>query len=74
MDQACRDAGTDLATAALRASVNDPAITATIVGVSRTSRLAGLTGSLQAPLPSDLFDRLAELMSAESNWLDRPSA
>jgi D-threo-aldose 1-dehydrogenase len=70
MDAVCRDAGTDLATAALQASVNDPVINATIVGISKPTRLDQLVESLSAKLPSGLFARLDELLPAEHNWLD----
>ncbi len=75
MDAACREAGTDLATAALQASVRDPRISATVVGFSRPSRLSGIVESLSTDLPAALFDRLEDLRPAEHNWLDyRPGA
>jgi D-threo-aldose 1-dehydrogenase len=70
MEQACHEAGTDLATAALQASVNDPRITATIVGMSRPSRLSRIVSSLDAALPPALFEHLGELLPAQHNWLD----
>ncbi|MGI3786826.1 MAG: aldo/keto reductase, partial [Janthinobacterium lividum] len=70
MDRISRDFGTDLATAALQASVRDPRITATVVGMSHPARLDALVASLDTELPPEFFDRLAELLPAAQNWLD----
>jgi D-threo-aldose 1-dehydrogenase len=70
MDKACRDFGTDLATAALQASVQDDRISATVVGFSKPSRLTRMLDSLSVELPSALFERLADLLPARHNWLD----
>jgi D-threo-aldose 1-dehydrogenase len=70
MDRLCRDAGTDLRTAALQASVDDPRITATVVGFSKPSRLSSTVDALTAELPPELFDRLADLLPSPDNWLD----
>lgn len=70
MDRLCRQAGTDLATAALQASVKDSRITATIVGLSRPSRLRRIEQSLAAPLSPDVFERLEQLLPPRHSWLD----
>jgi D-threo-aldose 1-dehydrogenase len=70
MDRICRDAGTDLPTAALQASVNDPRFSSTIVGMSRPSRLTAIVERLSTDLPPGLLDQLAELLPAQRNWLD----
>jgi D-threo-aldose 1-dehydrogenase len=70
MEQACHEAGTDLATAALQASVNDRRVSATVVGMSRPDRLRKIVESLSAELPPALFDHLAELLPEQHNWLD----
>lgn len=70
MEQSCHEAGTDLATAALQASVTDPRITATIVGMSKPSRLTKIVQSLSAELPPGLLEHLAELMPERRQWLD----
>ena len=72
MESACREAGTDLATAALRASVDDPRIDATVVGMSEPSRLAAVVAAVEADLPAGLLDELAGLLPGEHNWLDHP--
>lgn len=74
MAQACREAGTDLATAALQASVHDPRISATVVGISRPSRLARIVDGLAAELPPALFEHLAGLMPDRRHWLDQPAS
>lgn len=70
MEQACHEAGTDLATAALQASVRDPRISATIVGMSRPSRLTKIVDGLSTELPAELFDLLGDLLPEQHNWLD----
>ncbi len=70
MEQACHEAGTDLATAALQASVLDPRIDATIVGMSRPSRLSRIVDGLSTELPAGLLEMLGELLPEQHNWLD----
>ena len=74
MDRLCTEHGTDLATAALQASVRDPRVATTVVGLSRPSRLDGLLTSLQAELPEELFAGLADLLPAREHWLDTAAA
>lgn len=59
MDEAARDAGTDLATAALQASVRDPRINATVVGMSEPAGLDGVVAALDEDLPPEFLDHLA---------------
>lgn len=70
MEQSCHEAGTDLATAALQASVADPRITATVVGMSKPSRLTKIVQSLSTELPPGLLEHLAELLPERRHWLD----
>lgn len=70
MVAACHDAGTDLATAALQTSLADPRIAATVVGMSRPSRLADALTAAQAELPAGLAERLADLLPPANTWLD----
>lgn len=70
MDRLCADHGTDLATAALQASLRDPQVTTTVVGLSRPARLDALVTSLQTDLPDELFEGLAALLPAPEHWLD----
>jgi D-threo-aldose 1-dehydrogenase len=70
MDRLCAEHGTDLATAALQASVRDPRISTTVIGLSTPRRLDQLMTSLAADLPDDLFAELAELTPARQHWLD----
>jgi D-threo-aldose 1-dehydrogenase len=72
MDGVCREHGTDLATAALQASVNDSRISTTVIGFSKPSRLDRILTGLSAELPPELFQRLEELLPARENWLDFP--
>ena len=70
MDEVCQRAGTSLAAAALQASVSDPSVDATIVGISKPTRLQQLLAGLSQELPAELFARLEELVPAKTNWLD----
>jgi D-threo-aldose 1-dehydrogenase len=70
MDRLCVEHGTDLATAALQASVRDPQISTTIVGLSTPQRLDSLLASLQVHLPDTLFDELADRLPAQEHWVD----
>jgi D-threo-aldose 1-dehydrogenase len=70
MDRLCAEHGTDLATAALQASVRDPQISTTIVGLSSPQRLDSLLASLEPDLPDALFDELADRLPAREHWVD----
>lgn len=70
LQQRCTEHGTDLATAALQASVRDARISTTVVGISKPSRLDTLLRSLATSLPESLFDELAELLPSRDHWLD----
>jgi D-threo-aldose 1-dehydrogenase len=70
MDRVCAGYGTDLATAALQASVRDRRISTTVVGLSSPERLDGLLRSLTADLPEALFDELADLTPRREHWVD----
>ncbi len=74
MADLCRQHGTDLATAALHASVSDSRISTTVVGLSSPSRLAALVDSLSVELPPGLLEELTALRPAREHWLDfRPA-
>lgn len=73
MDQACRDYGTELAIAALQHSVNDPLITATIVGLTTSAHVDAISANLAAPLPEQLFTDLEALAPSPDNWLEPPN-
>jgi D-threo-aldose 1-dehydrogenase len=70
MDRLCTEHGTDLATAALQASVRDPRVSTTVVGLSKPSRLDALVTSLAADVPDAVFDGLADLLPSRDHWLD----
>lgn len=73
MARLCAEHGTDLATAALQASVRDPRVATTIAGFTRPERLDALVASLEADLPDRLFDDLEALRPAPEHWLEPPS-
>jgi D-threo-aldose 1-dehydrogenase len=70
MDRVWSKHGTDLATAALQASVSDSRISTTVIGLSSPKRLDSLLVSLHTDLPDTLFEELASLMPAREHWLD----
>jgi D-threo-aldose 1-dehydrogenase len=70
MDEACREYGIDLSTAALQHSVNDPKITGTVVGFSKPARVDQLVAALETEIPAALTARLAELMPDRTHWLE----
>jgi D-threo-aldose 1-dehydrogenase len=70
MDKACREFGTDLATAALRHSVDSPDIAGTVVGITKPSRVDALVTSLEADLPDELLNRLGSLLPDERYWVE----
>jgi D-threo-aldose 1-dehydrogenase len=70
MADLCQQHGTDLATAALHASVSDPQISTTVVGLSRPSRLDALVDSLSVELPPGLLEELNDLRPVREHWLD----
>jgi D-threo-aldose 1-dehydrogenase len=70
MDRVCTKHGTDLATAALQASVSDSRISTTVIGLSSPKRLDSLLASLHTDVPDTLFEELANLMPAREHWLD----
>jgi aryl-alcohol dehydrogenase-like predicted oxidoreductase len=55
--------------AALQASLREPRITSTVVGMSRPERLEQTISLATHPVPDELWTVLADLTPAEENWL-----
>jgi D-threo-aldose 1-dehydrogenase len=70
MDKACREFGTDLATAALRHSVDNPQIAGTVVGITKPARVDALLEAVDADLPDELLNRLGSLLPSEQYWVE----
>jgi len=70
MDKACREFGTDLATAALRHSVDSPGIAGTVVGISKPARVDALLEAVATDLPDELLNRLGNLLPQERYWVE----
>ena len=70
MDKACREVGTDLATAALRGSVDTPEVAGTVVGISKPARVDALLEAMDADLPDELLNRLGSLLPQEQHWVE----
>ncbi|MGZ0146160.1 aldo/keto reductase [Kribbella sp. WER1] len=71
MDEACREYGVDLATLALRHSVDDPGITGTVVGITKPSRVDALAEALAVDLPEQLLNRLGNLLPDKQYWVEK---
>jgi D-threo-aldose 1-dehydrogenase len=71
MDKACREYGTDLATAALRHSVDNPDITGTVVGITKPARVDALLQALETDLPDELLNRLGSLLPQQQYWVEK---
>jgi D-threo-aldose 1-dehydrogenase len=71
MDKACQEYGVDLATAALRHSVDDPGIAGTVVGITKPARVDALEASLAVDLPRDLLNRLGSLLPDRQYWVEK---
>ena len=72
MDGVCTRSGIELATAALQFSLRDPRIDATVVGITRESRIPSLIASAGAHIPDAVWDELEQLVPPASTWLDPP--
>ncbi|TCC49626.1 aldo/keto reductase [Kribbella capetownensis] len=72
MHKACREYGTDLATAALRHSVDNPDISGTVVGITKPARVDTLVAALETDLPDELLNRLGTLLPNPQYWLEGP--
>jgi D-threo-aldose 1-dehydrogenase len=70
MQQACADAGVPLAAAALQFSLRDPRVAATVVGVSRATRIEEVTALMSVPVPEGLWAELDALSVAPEFWLE----
>ena len=70
MDKACREYGIDLATAALRHSVDNPTIAGTIVGISKPARVDVVVAAVEADLPDELLNRLGSLLPERQYWVE----
>ncbi|MGW7685999.1 aldo/keto reductase [Kribbella sp. NPDC054772] len=71
MDKACQEYGVDLATAALRHSVDDPGIAAAVVGFTKPARIDALAKALDADLPEELLNRLGSLVPERQYWVEK---
>lgn len=72
MRQVCAAHGTDLATAALHFSLQDPRFAATVVGMGRPERVAETVRAVSTPIPDAIWPELAALLPPEHAWLDAP--
>lgn len=63
-----RAAGVPVGALAVRASVRDPRVAATIVGVSSTAQLAQVTAWAAIPVPDDVWPDLDAALPDPAHW------
>lgn len=73
MADVCDRWNTDLATAALQASLRDARISSTVIGISKVARLENVMAAQSAELADDFWSEIGELLPSPENWLDRKS-
>ena len=66
---ACREAGTDIASVAIRYGVDHPAVATTIVGMANPAEVEANLAALARPIPDGLLDRIAELAAPVKNMM-----
>lgn len=71
LDQACREYGVDLATAALRHSTDDAGIAGTVVGITKPARVDAILAARDADLPEALLNRLGSLLPDRQYWVEK---
>ncbi|WP_328999395.1 aldo/keto reductase [Kribbella sp. NBC_00709] len=74
MEKACQEYGVDLATAALRHSVDDPGIAGTVVGITKPARVDALQAAMAADLPAELLNRLGNLLPQGQYWVEKETS
>lgn len=70
MARVCAEWGTDIATAALRFSLRDPRITATITGFTKESTLVRTLDALDVDLAEFFWQEIEALTPDPEHWLD----
>ena len=70
MADLCEQWNTDLATAALQASLRDRRISSTVIGFSKPGRLQSILTASATELPETFWGELEQLVPSRENWLD----
>lgn len=70
MDDLCKEFGTDLAAAAVQASLREPLVDCTLLGMSRPSRVEWALNAASTSLPDDFWDRISRLLPPSDQWID----
>jgi len=72
LESLCKEWGTDLATAALQFSLRDRRIHMSVVGISKSERLAALSSAIATELPDEFWAAAEALTPDPEFWLDPP--
>lgn len=70
MAAACERHAVDLGTAALQASLRDPLVDCTLVGMTRPERIASALEAAARPIPEQLWEELESLRPGPEHWVD----
>jgi len=70
MADLCEQWNTDLATAAMLASLRDRRISSTVIGFSKPGRLQSILTASATELPETFWSELEQFVPPRENWLD----
>lgn len=70
MADLCDEYGVDLASVAMQASLREPLVDCTLIGMSRPERVSTTLESASLAIPEELWPRIESLRPAPEHWLD----
>lgn len=70
MADLCDEFGIELGVAALQASLREPLVDCTLVGMSRPERVAWTLAAAAVPIPEEFWERIDGLRPTPEHWVD----
>jgi D-threo-aldose 1-dehydrogenase len=70
MADVCDEYGVELGAVALQASLREPLVDCTLVGMSRPERVRWTLDAASRPIPDELWARIEALLPAPQHWID----
>ncbi|GAA1917569.1 aldo/keto reductase [Microbacterium aoyamense] len=70
MADLCDEYGIELGAAAIQASLREPLVDCTLVGMSRPERVEWTLDAVSRPIPDDFWNRVEALRPAPKHWVD----
>ncbi|WP_460785651.1 aldo/keto reductase [Microbacterium tumbae] len=70
MADLCDEYGVELGEAAVQASLREPLVDCTLIGMSRPERVAWTLTAASRPIPDEFWDRMDALRPAPEHWVD----